>query len=91
MIRYKCVIQVMNYVLDYSDFKGQIVRMIPKAKNISKHKYNQAECLSITMRGYITDNINTKIKHWGSDVRSLKLRSEGWHQLEPTQEVDVRR
>ena len=31
----------VNCVLDHSDFKEQIVRMIPKAENTSKHKYNQ--------------------------------------------------
>ena len=30
----------MNYVLDRLDFKEQIVRMILKAKNISKYEYN---------------------------------------------------
>ena len=71
----------MNYVLVRSDFKGQIVKMIPKAENTFEHKYNQAKCLSITTRGYITDNNNTEVKHRGSNVRSLKQRSEGWHQL----------
>ena len=44
--------------------------------------------------GYIADNTNTEVRHQGSDVRSLKeklQKSEGWHQLEPTQEVDVER
>ena len=31
----------MNFVLDRSDFEEQIVRTIPKAKNTSKHKYDQ--------------------------------------------------
>ena len=35
----------MNYVLDRLDFKEQIVRMIPKAKNTSKHKYNQSNTI----------------------------------------------
>ena len=67
---------MMNYVLDCSDFKGQIVRMIPKAKNTFEHEYNQAECLNITIRGYIADNTNTQVRHRVSDVRSLKQRSE---------------
>ena len=85
------MIQVMNYVLNRLDFKGQIVRMIPKAKNTSEHKYNQAKCLSITTRGYIADNTNTEVRHRGSNIRSLKQKSEGWHQLEPTLKVDVER
>ena len=52
------------------------MKTIPKVENTSKHKYNQAECLSITMRGYIADKTNTEIRHWGSDVRSLKERSK---------------
>ena len=32
------MIQVMNYVLNRSDFKEQIVKMIPKAKNTSEYK-----------------------------------------------------
>ena len=31
----------MNYILDGLDFEKQIVKMIPKAENISKHKNNQ--------------------------------------------------
>ena len=30
----------MNYILDRLDFKEQIVRMIPKAENNSKHKHD---------------------------------------------------
>ena len=52
------------------------MKMIPKIENTSKHKYNQAEYLSITTRGYIADNTNTEVRHWGSDVSSLKQRSE---------------
>ena len=59
-----------------SQFEEQLMKMIPKAKNTSEHEYDQAECLSITTRGYITDNTNTEIRHWGSNVRSLKQRSE---------------
>ena len=76
MIGCRCVIQMMNYVLDRSDFKRQIVKMIPKAKNTSEHKYDQAKCLSITTRGYIVNNTNTKVKHRRSHVKSLKKRSE---------------
>ena len=39
----------MNYVLDRSDFKEQIVRMIPKVENISKHE-NQSDTTSNTVR-----------------------------------------
>ena len=39
----------MNYVLDHSDFKEQIIRMIPKAENSSKHK-NQSNTISNTVR-----------------------------------------
>ena len=53
------------------------MRTIPKVKNTSKHGYDQAECLSITTKGYIADNTNTEVRYWGSDVRSLKQRSEG--------------
>ena len=66
----------MNYVLDRSDFKEQIVRTIPKAENTSEHEYDQAKCLSITTRGYIADNTNKEVRHRGSDLRSLKQRSE---------------
>ena len=59
-----------------SQFEEQIVRTIPKAENTSEHKYDQAECLSITTRGYIADNTNTEVRHRGSDIRSLKQRSE---------------
>ena len=52
------------------------MKIISKAENTSEHKYNQAECPSITTRGYITDNTNTRVRHWGSDVKSLKQRSE---------------
>ena len=70
------MIQVINYVLDRLDFKGQIVKMISKAKNTSEHKYNQAKWLNITTRGYIANNTNTEVRHWGSNVRSLKQRSK---------------
>ena len=50
--------------------------MIPKAENTFEHKYNQAKCLIITTRGYIANNTNTEVKHWGSDIRSLKKSSE---------------
>ena len=53
----------VNSVLDRLDSEKQIVRMIPKAKNTSEHKYDQAKCLSITTRGYIADNINREVKH----------------------------
>ena len=52
------------------------MKMIPKVENTSKHKYDQAKCLSIPTRGYIANNTNTEVRHWGSDVRSLKQRSE---------------
>ena len=52
------------------------MKMIPKVENTLEHKYNQAECLSIMMRGYIANNTNTEIRHRGSNVRSLKQRSE---------------
>ena len=52
------------------------MKMIPKVENTSEHKYDQAECLNIPTRGYIADNTNTEVRHWGSDVRSLKQRSE---------------
>ena len=52
------------------------MKMIPKAENTFKHKYDQAESLSITTRDYIADNTNTEIRRWGFDVRSLKQRSE---------------
>ena len=62
----------MNDVLDRLDFKKQIVKMIPKAEHIYKHKYDQAKCLSITIRDYIANNTNTEIRHWSSNIRSLK-------------------
>ena len=39
----------MNYVLDYSDFEEQIVRMIPKAENTFKHE-NKSDTTSDTVR-----------------------------------------
>ena len=57
-------------------FEGQLMKMIPKVENSSEHEYNQAECLSISTRGYIANNTNIEVRHWGSDVRSLKQRSE---------------
>ena len=53
------------------------MRTIPKIENTSDHGYDQAKCLSITTKGYIADNTNTEVRHQGSDVRSLKQRSEG--------------
>ena len=50
--------------------------MIPKAENTLEHEYNLAECPSITTRGYIANNTNTEVRHWGSDVRSPKRRSK---------------
>ena len=52
------------------------MKMIPKVENTSEHKYNQAEYLSIPTKCYIADNTNTEVRHWSSDVRSLKQRSE---------------
>ena len=52
------------------------MRIIPKAENTSEHKYDQAKCLSIIMRGYIANNTNTEVRHQGSDIRSLKQRFE---------------
>ena len=42
-------IKGVNYVLDRSDFKEQIVRMIAKAENTSKHK-NQSNTISDMVR-----------------------------------------
>ena len=44
------MIQLMNYVLDRLDFKKQIVRIIPKVENISKHKYNQTNIINNTAK-----------------------------------------
>ena len=75
-------IQEMNYVLDRLDFEEQIVKTIPK-ENTSKHKGNQ------TRRGQeITLPSLGAIKEIG-DYRGR--RSEDWHQLKPTQEVDIGR
>ena len=52
------------------------MKTIPKAKNTFKRKYNQAKCLNIMTRSYIVNNTNTEIRHRGSDVSSLKQRSE---------------
>ena len=67
-----------NSVLNCSknDSENNSKRTIPKAENFFKHKYNQAECLSITTRGYIANNISTEVRHWGSNVKSLKQRSK---------------
>ena len=42
-------IKIMNYVLDHLDFKEQIVRIIPKAENSSKHK-NQTDTINNTAK-----------------------------------------
>ena len=57
-------------------FEEQIVRIIPKAENTFKHEYDQAKYLSITTRSYISDNTNTEVRYQGSNVRSLKQKSE---------------
>ena len=62
----------VNCVLDRLQFEKQLMKMIPKAENTFEHKYDQAECLSITTRGYIANNTNTEVRHWSSDIRSLK-------------------
>ena len=86
MIECKCVIQVINYVLDRSDFKEQIVRTIPKVENTFEHKYNQIERLQEVIlpehhhKGLITEVWDYK-----------NPRSEGCYQLKSTQEVDIRR
>ena len=49
MIECRCVIQVMNYVLDRSDFEEQIVRIIPKAENNSEHD-DQSDAINDTAR-----------------------------------------
>ena len=67
---------MVNSVLGRLQFEEQLIKIIPKVENTSEHKYNQAECLSIPTRGYIANNTNTEIKHRGSNVKSLKQRSE---------------
>ena len=54
-----------NFVLNCleNDKENDSKRIIPKAENFSKHKYNQAKCLSIMTRGYIVNNTNTEVKH----------------------------
>ena len=52
------------------------MKTISKAENTFEHKYNQAKYLSITTKSYIANNTNTEVRHWGSDIRSLKQRSE---------------
>ena len=47
----------MNYVLDRSDFKEQIVKMIPKAKNIFKHK-DQNNTINNTARAIWSKRYN---------------------------------
>ena len=69
-------IRAVNSVLSRSQFEEQLMKMIPKVENTSEHKYDQAKCLSLMTRGYIADNTIIKVRHWGSDVRSLKQRSE---------------
>ena len=72
----------MNYILDRLDFEKQIVKTIPK-ENISKHKGNQIgpwQEVILPSFGAIEQVGNYKGR-----------RSEGWHQLEPAQEVDIGR
>ena len=52
------------------------MKMILKVENTFEHEYKQAEYLSIATRGYIANNTNTEVRHWDSNVRSLKQRSE---------------
>ena len=40
----------INYVLDRLDFEEQIVRMIPKTENTSKHNYNQNNTINNMVR-----------------------------------------
>ena len=40
--------------------RSRQVKIIPQAENTSEHKYNQAECLSITTKGYIANNTKSQ-------------------------------
>ena len=68
----------VNWVLDrsYPEVSGNDWGAIPKEENTPKHEYDQAKCLSITTKSYIANNTNTEVRYWGSDVKSLKQRSE---------------
>ena len=99
-------IRAVNSVLGRSQFEEQIVRMIPKTENTSEHK-NQSDAINdmtsdtirtnpgvVTVTSPITPTQRSGIgaPTLGVWNRGLRLqRSEGWHQLEPTQEVDVGR
>ena len=63
-----------NSVLNRSenDSENDSKRMIPKAENLSEHKCDQANCLSIMTKGYIVDNTNTEVRHQGCNVKNLK-------------------
>ena len=72
----------MNYVLDRLDFKEQIVKTITK-KNTSKYKDDQTGCWrEVTLPSSDTIKEVGDYKH---------RRSEEWHQLEPTQKIDLER
>ena len=57
MMRCRCVIQVINYVLDRSDSKKQIMRMIQKVENTFKYKYNQSNMINDITSNKIKTNL----------------------------------
>ena len=69
----------MNYVLDRSDFKKQIVRIIPTAKNTFEHEYNQID-QSDTINNMARAMQSELLKQYKTWTKSLMIKG-----------VDVRR
>ena len=74
MIGYKCVI--------YEWSKLHFELFIPWGKwkwlrsDTERREYPQAQMQSDQIRTYIANNTNTKVRYWGSNVRSLSQRSK---------------
>ena len=85
MIGCKCMIQVINYVLDRLDFKEQIVKTILKVENTFKYKCDQTGRWQKIILPKIHHKIrcNSKgLKLQRSEVKGLALAradSGGWY------------
>ena len=51
-------IREMNSVLGRLQFEEQLMKMIPKAKNTSKHKYNQSSAMNNTAKAIQSKQYN---------------------------------
>ena len=57
-------IKAVNYALDHSDFKKQIVRIIPKSENTSKHK-NQTDTINDTAKAMWSKQLKQYNQRYG--------------------------